>query len=148
MYTIYKTHYHTLGHHALAVILCSCLNLFWVINSLIVLTKPNKPKKIRGSIFLTMKVTIPGTPSIITFNFNVESYYNFYHFKLFSKFRYFPSNCCYLLLSYQWYFDSALKQQEGIQSDGMSVDWGWIIGKCRRMVLSFLTIHGVNFANI
>ncbi len=93
-----------------------------------------------------MKATIPGTPGIITFNFNVGSYYNFYHLKLFpkfllSKFRYFPSNCCYLLLSYQWYFDSALKQQEGIQSDGMSVDWRWIIGKCRRMVLSFLTIH-------
>ncbi len=26
--TLYKTHYLTLGHHALAVILCSCLNFF------------------------------------------------------------------------------------------------------------------------
>ncbi len=31
-----------MGHHVLAVILCLCLNFFWVINSLIVLTKPKK----------------------------------------------------------------------------------------------------------
>ncbi len=43
--TIYKTHYLTLSHHALAVILCFRVNFFWVINSLIVLTKPKKPKK-------------------------------------------------------------------------------------------------------
>ncbi len=28
--TIYKTHYLTLGHHALAVILCLCLNFFFL----------------------------------------------------------------------------------------------------------------------
>ncbi len=43
--TIYKTHYLTSGHRALAVILCLCLTFFGVINSLIVLTKPKKPKK-------------------------------------------------------------------------------------------------------
>ncbi len=46
--TIYKTHYLTLGHHALALILCSYLNFFELstCNSLIVLTKPKKPKKL------------------------------------------------------------------------------------------------------
>ncbi len=62
--TIYKTHYLTFGHHALAVILCLCLNFFWVINNLIVLTQPKKPKKIRGSIYFSFKVMIPGTPGI------------------------------------------------------------------------------------
>jgi hypothetical protein len=42
---IYKTHYLTFGHHALAEILPLCLNFFGIINSLIVLVKPKKPKK-------------------------------------------------------------------------------------------------------
>ncbi len=63
--TIYNTLYLTLGHHELAVILCSCLNFFSVINSLIVLAMSKKPKKTRGSVFLCMKVTIPGTPGMI-----------------------------------------------------------------------------------
>ncbi len=63
--TIYKTQYLTLGHHALAVILCLCLNFFGVINSLIVLTKPKKPKKSGVWYFFSFKVTIPDTPGII-----------------------------------------------------------------------------------
>ncbi len=49
--TIYKTHYITLGYHELSVILCSYLNFFWVINSLIFLTKPKKPKKLGVQYF-------------------------------------------------------------------------------------------------
>ncbi len=45
--TLYKTHYLTLGYHALAV----CLNFFKVINSLIVLTKLKKPKKLEVQYF-------------------------------------------------------------------------------------------------
>ncbi len=48
---IYKTLYLTLGHHALARILCLCLNFFWVINSWIVLTKSKKPKKFAVQYF-------------------------------------------------------------------------------------------------
>ncbi len=43
---IYKTLYLALGHHALAGILCLCLNFLRVINSWIVLTKSKKPEKI------------------------------------------------------------------------------------------------------
>jgi hypothetical protein len=48
---IYKTLYLTLGHHALGVILCLCLNLFWVINSWIVFAKPKKLKKLGARYF-------------------------------------------------------------------------------------------------
>ncbi len=48
---IYKTVYLTLRHHALAVILSSCLNFFWVINSLIVLIQPKKPDKLGVQYF-------------------------------------------------------------------------------------------------
>jgi hypothetical protein len=53
--TIYKTHYLTLGHHALAVILCLCVRFFWVISSLIVLTKPKKPKKLGVQYFFLLR---------------------------------------------------------------------------------------------
>ncbi len=53
--TIFKTHYLTLGHHAQAEILCSCLNFFWAINSLIVLTKTKKPKKLGVQYFCLWK---------------------------------------------------------------------------------------------
>ncbi len=48
---IYKTLHLTWGHHALGVILCLCLNFFWVISSWIVFAKPYKLKKLGVQYF-------------------------------------------------------------------------------------------------
>ncbi len=51
-----------MGHHALAGILCLCLNFFSFNQQLNCLGKVKEAQKICGSIFLYMKVTFPGTP--------------------------------------------------------------------------------------
>ncbi len=60
---IYKTLYFTWGHHALGVILCLCFNYF-ELSTAELFFQSQSSLKIRGSIFLSMKVRIPGTPGI------------------------------------------------------------------------------------
>ncbi len=76
---IYKTIYLTLGHNALAVPVPVPVPLFFLFfiyfflsyQQLNCFDKVKEAYKIRGSIFLCMKVTIPGTPGISMFRISI-----------------------------------------------------------------------------
>jgi hypothetical protein len=65
---IYEIVYLTLRHHVLAVILSSCLNFFLSYQQLNCFDTAKEAYKIKGSIFLSVKVTISGTPGRNPFN--------------------------------------------------------------------------------
>jgi hypothetical protein len=63
---VYKTLCLTLRHHALGVILCLCLN-FFELSTAELFFQSQRSLKNRSSIFLSMKVRIPGTPDTVCF---------------------------------------------------------------------------------